>query len=261
MNQSNQSLQVSKNNCFSEQNQPSQQHTDEPSQIAASSAYGPYDVEIFAIGAKDKIFSYSYAVREHAEQWAKDFDPDLCQELFLHSYICFYGSEFSRDRQEVLCRVVGATRGQYFVVHGGSDKVFETRLISPVLQSREQAEAWRNLSLPYYPDCQVFHYESEPHNNRPGFQNDYDLVTGNHITAFVVGHGDDGERRCLPINDRYFTTESQARRYQSEIFSEHPACQISQQNFHFEDISQRQKLLERLFGHFKVEHADSSVEV
>ena len=72
MNQSNQSLQVSKNNCFSEQNQPNQQHTDNPSQIAPHNADRTYDCkaakylaavcEIFG-GNKRPIFPFLQVAR------------------------------------------------------------------------------------------------------------------------------------------------------------------------------------------------------
>lgn len=258
MNQSNLSLQVSKNDRFSEQQQSTSNSQDQDSPY---SEYDRYDVTIFAVGTERKILSKSFVLREHAEQWAKEFDPDRSQKLFLHSWISFYESEFSRDRQELLASVIGTTRGQYFVVHGDGDCIVKNRLISPALESREQADAWRHLSLPYYPDCQVFDYESVLDGNRPDFQDTYNLLAGNHITAFAVVYGGDGEQRCLPIGDRYFTTEAQALYYQSKILSEYPACQISPQNFHFEDLRQRQKMLEHLFGHLKAEKADSAEEV
>lgn len=166
-----------------------------------------------------------------------------------------YGSEFSRDRQEVLARVIGATRGRYFVVQGGDDCIVKNRLISPMLQSREQADAWRQLSLPYYPDCQVLDYESVL--DGPDFQEAYTLFAGKYITAYAVVYGGDGEYQCIPIGDRYFTTEAQARRYHSEILPDYPACQVSQQSFHFQDIRHRQKMLEHLFG-LKAENATSA---
>lgn len=261
MNQSNQSLQVSKNDSFSEQNQPSQQHTDNYNQIAPRDASRPYDVKVFAVGTKDKILSESYALEEHADQWVMEFGPDFRQTLFLYPSTYFFGSEFARDRQKLLAIVIGATRGTYFVINGGDDLIVKNRLISPVLQSLEQATAWRHLSLPYYPDCQIVHYDHGLEGDGPDFQNEYDFLAGNHITAYAVVYGGDGERQCLPIGDRYFITEAQARCYQAEILSEYPACQISQQNFHYDDVRQRQKGLESLFGHLKAENADSAVEV
>ncbi|WP_197485071.1 hypothetical protein, partial [Methylomonas koyamae] len=236
--------------------------TDNHILIAPSSVRRTYDVETFAVcTAEHKILSESYSVREHAEQWAKEFDPDNRHELFLYPMVYFYPSEFARDRQELLCKVIGATRGRYFVIHGGDDPIVKNQLISPVLQSREQADAWRQTSLPYYPDCHVFEHEAVLDGNGPDLQDECNLLAGNHITAYAVVHGGDGELRCLPIGDQYFTTEAQARRYQSQILPEYPSCQISPQNFHFEDTRQRLKLLERLFGHLKVENADNAAEV
>ncbi|MCQ8119836.1 hypothetical protein, partial [Methylomonas rosea] len=130
----------------------------------------------------------------------------------------------------------------------------------PVFKSQEQATAWRHLSLPYYPDCQVIHYEPGLDGKSSDFQNKYDLHSGNPITAYAVVYGGDGVHRCLPIGDGYFTTEAQARRYQAEILSEYPTCQISSQNFHFEHVYGRQELLKHLFGDPKAENADSAVE-
>jgi hypothetical protein len=50
MNQSNQSLQVSKNDSFSEQNQPNQNHTENDVLIEPGKEFGRYNVPIFAIG-------------------------------------------------------------------------------------------------------------------------------------------------------------------------------------------------------------------
>ncbi|WP_198402754.1 hypothetical protein [Methylomonas koyamae] len=59
MNQSNQSLQVSKNDSFSEQNQLNQNRTDNHILIAPSSVRRTYDVETFAVcTAEHKILSY-----------------------------------------------------------------------------------------------------------------------------------------------------------------------------------------------------------
>ncbi|MCQ8117212.1 hypothetical protein, partial [Methylomonas rosea] len=132
MNQSNQSLQVSKNDSFSEQNQPSQQHTDNYNQIALSNASRPYDVKVFAVGTKHKILSESYTLIEHLNQWVREFDPDRRQKLFLCPTTYFFVSEFDINRQEVLTRIIGATRGQYFVIQGGDDGSVNNRLISPV---------------------------------------------------------------------------------------------------------------------------------
>lgn len=263
MNQSNQSLQVSKNDSFSEQNQPNQNRTDNPDQIAPSSVHRPYDVKTFAVcTAEHEILSPTYSVMEHLEQWVKEFDPDNRQELFLYPIVHFYPSEFARDRQGLLTYVIGATRGYYFVIQGGDDCIVKNRLIGPVFQSQEQATAWRHLSLPFYPDCQIVCYESALLDGTcPDFKLECNRLAVSHVTAFAVVFGGDGERRCLPIGDRYFTTEAQARGYQSEILSEYPTCQISPQNFHFEHVYQRQKLLERLFGHLKAENADNAVEV
>ncbi|MBS4028187.1 MAG: hypothetical protein KGZ58_06045 [Ignavibacteriales bacterium] len=263
MNQSNQSLQVSKNDSFSEQNQLNQNHTDNNILVAPGSVHRPYDVETFAVcTAERKILSEAYAVLEHAEQWAKEFDPDNRHELFLHSMVYFYPSEFARDRQGLLTYVIGATRGHYFVIHGGDDCIVKNRLIGPVFESQEQATAWRHLSLPFYPECQIVCYESALRDGTcPDFQLECNRLAVSHVTAFAVEFGGDGECRSLPIGDRYFTTEEQARCYQSEILSEHPTCQISPQNFHFEHVYKRQDLLERLFGHLKTENAGSAEEV
>lgn len=261
MNQSNQSLQVSKNHSFSEQQQSTQPTSNSPGLDSPDSEYDRFNVDIFGIGTQHEVLSECYALREHADQWAKEFDPDRCQKLFVHSCTCFYSSEFSRDRQKLLCRIIGATRGQYFVVHGGDDGIAKNRLLSPVLKSQEQATAWRHLSLPFYPDCQVVHYEPGLDGNAPDLQNEYDLLAGNHITAYAVAHVGDGERQCLPIGNRYFPSEAQARSVQSQILSDYPDCLISQQNFHFEDERQYHELLQRLFGHLKAENADSAVEV
>lgn len=263
MNQSNQSLQVSKNDSFSEKNQLNQNRTDNHILIAPSSVRRTYDVETFAVcTAEHKILSESYSVREHAEQWAKEFDPDNRHELFLYPMVYFYPSEFARDRQGLLTYVIGATRGYYFVIHGGDDCIVKNRLIGPVFQSQEQATAWRHLSLPFYPECQIVCYKSALLDGTcPDFQLECNRLAVSHVTAFAVVCSGDGERRCLPIGDQYFTTEAQARCYQAEILSEYPTCQISPQNFHFEHVYQRQELLERLFGHLKAENTDSLAEV
>lgn len=260
MNQSNQSLQVSKNDSFSEQQQSTQPTSNNPDLDSLDSEYDRFNVDMFGIGTQHEVLSECYALREHADQWAKEFDPDRRQKLFVHSCTCFYSSEFSRDRQKLLCRIIGATRGTYFVVQGGDEITIKNHLISPLFQSREQAVAWRHLSLPYYPSCQIIQYESECDDNAPDARNEYDLVTGNHIMAFTVVYGDE-PRQCLSIGDQYFTTEEQARRYQSEILPEYPTCQLSQHNFHFDHIYRRQELLERLFGHLKAENADNVMEV
>lgn len=246
MNQSNQSLQVSKNDSFSEQNQQTQNRTDNLYLIAPGSVHRPYDVKTFAVcNAEREILSPTYSVMEHLEQWAKEFDPDNRQKLFLYPMTYFYPSEFARDRQGLLTYVIGATRGYYFVIHGGDDCISKNRLIGPVFESQEQATAWCHLSLPFYPECQIVCYESARLDGTcPDFQLECNRLAVSHITAFAVVHGGDGEHRSLPIADRYFTTEAQALLYQSEILSEHPACQISQQHFHFEHVYQRQELLE-----------------
>ncbi|QPK62865.1 hypothetical protein IVG45_18870 [Methylomonas sp. LL1] len=123
MNQSNQSLQVSKNDSFSEQIQPNQNRTENHSQIAPLS----YNVDAFAVGTKHKILSEHFALKERADQWAKEADPEKRQELFLHSTTYYFGSEFSRYRQNVLTLIIGATRGLYFVIHGGDDSVKRRR--------------------------------------------------------------------------------------------------------------------------------------
>lgn len=253
MNQSNQSLQVSKNNCFSEH-------------IFPSNNSQQYDVEYFFVcdnlstpdDDHNPQLTKSYASRECAEILEAELKAEY-PHCFTNHWTALFASEFKKGRQELLTRIIGATSGTFFVVYGGEDGLIKNQLISPEFQSLEQATAWRYLSLPYYPDCQIVEYGSSP-GGRSITLSAQSLLAGHHIMAFAVVYGGDGERRCSAIGDRYFTTEAQARCYQSEILSEYPKSQISQQNFHFDHIYQRQRLLEHLFGYLKSESADCSGE-
>ncbi|OHX37851.1 hypothetical protein BJL95_04570 [Methylomonas sp. LWB] len=239
MNQLNQSLPSSTDNRPSEQSLLIPIRSKCPDELSACAESNLHAVEVFAVGTENKILGERYAVRQHAEQSARHLDAD---QLFLHREIRFFSSEFSKARQELLSEVIGATRGTFFVAQGGDGHPLQYHLIGPRFQSLEQAEAWRYLSLPYYPECQVVQDESG------GFEFSATNQSAiNHVSAFSVVAFDAEQGQSVSIADRYFTTEADARRYQLELLPDYPDCNIVQSRFRFNGVRHRQEILEVLF--------------